>query len=207
MADNKYSIDDFEDGQDYQIEDFQDTDAVGETAPPATSTPSNRNQAATVALLNSNDPVQQMATYQAVNAELVNHGTSPTMQDITEQVTANEQAAMQRTTAQYLADPSISDEWKQNAIHAVNDRNNPMYNPRALLGTKEAVQATPNQTEEAADLRGLWAAGISSAIAAQREQQKTLNAMKQKSNAVADYSAVAEDMLPLVSGAKQAGLE
>ncbi|NHJ29047.1 hypothetical protein HAP90_17215 [Klebsiella quasipneumoniae subsp. similipneumoniae] len=79
MADNKYSIDDFEDGQDYQIEDFQDTDAVGETAPPATSTPSNRNQAATVALLNSNDPVQQMATYQAVNAELVNHGTSPTM--------------------------------------------------------------------------------------------------------------------------------
>ncbi|PLL15373.1 hypothetical protein CWN50_36320, partial [Klebsiella michiganensis] len=136
MADNKYSIDDFEDGQDYQIEDFQDTDAVGETAPPATSTPSNRNQAATVALLNSNDPVQQMATYQAVNAELVNHGTSPTMQDITEQVTANEQAAMQRTTAQYLADPSISDEWKQNAIHAVNDRNNPMYNPRALLGTK-----------------------------------------------------------------------
>lgn len=207
MADNKYSIDDFEDGQDYQIEDFQDTDAVGETAPPATSTPSNRNQAATVALLNSNDPVQQMATYQAVNAELVNHGTSPTMQDITEQVTANEQAAMQRTTAQYLADPSISDEWKQNAINAVNDRNNPMYNPRALLGTKEAVQATPNQTEEAADLRGLWAAGISSAIAAQREQQKTLNAMKQKSNAVADYSAVAEDMLPLVSGAKQAGLE
>ena len=164
MADNKYSIDDFEDGQDYQIEDFQDTDAVGETAPPATSTPSNRNQAATVALLNSNDPVQQMATYQAVNAELVNHGTSPTMQDITEQVTANEQAAMQRTTAQYLADPSISDEWKQNAIHAVNDRNSPMYNPRALLGTKEAVQATPNQTEEAADLRGLWAAGISSAI-------------------------------------------
>ncbi len=39
MADNKYSIDDFEDGQDYQIEDFQDTDAVGETAPPATSPP------------------------------------------------------------------------------------------------------------------------------------------------------------------------
>ena len=120
MADNNLNIGSFSDDEGYQVEDFQDSDSVGMAPPPATNIPSNRNQAATVALLNSNDPVQQMATYQAVNAELVNRGNSPTMQDITEAVTSNEQAAMQRTTAQYLANPAISDEWKANAIQAVN---------------------------------------------------------------------------------------
>ncbi|WP_447333604.1 hypothetical protein [Klebsiella quasipneumoniae] len=164
MADNNLNIGSFSDDEGYQVEDFQDSDSVGMAPPPATNIPSNRNQAATVALLNSNDPVQQMATYQAVNAELVNHGNSPTMQDITEAVTSNEQAAMQRTTAQYLANPAISDEWKANAIQAVNDRSNAMYNPRTMLATKEATQPVPNSTAESADLRELYAQGVGEAM-------------------------------------------
>ncbi|ENC9792006.1 hypothetical protein ABLG01_005707, partial [Klebsiella pneumoniae] len=207
MADNNLNIGSFSDDEGYQVEDFQDSDSVGMAPPPATNIPSNRNQAATVALLNSNDPVQQMATYQAVNAELVNRGNSPTMQDITEAVTSNEQAAMQRTTAQYLANPAISDEWKANAIQAVNDRSNAMYNPRTMLATKEATQPVPNSTAESADLRELYAQGVGEAMAYQREKQKVYNATKAKESGLANAVDVGESFLPLVAGAKQAGIE
>ncbi|PXL36576.1 hypothetical protein DMS60_18900 [Klebsiella variicola] len=207
MADNNLNIGSFSDDEGYQVEDFQDSDSVGMAPPPATNIPSNRNQAATVALLNSNDPVQQMATYQNVNAELVNHGNSPTMQDITEEITSNEQAAMQRTTAQYLANPAISDEWKANAIQAVNDRSNPMYNPRTMLATKEATQPAPNSTAESADLRELYAQGVGEAMAYQREKQKVYNATKAKESGLANAVDVGESFLPLVAGAKQAGVE
>ncbi|WP_424585928.1 hypothetical protein, partial [Acinetobacter baumannii] len=63
---------------------------------------------------------------------------------------------MQRTTTQYLANPAISDEWKANAIQAVNDRSNAMYNPRTMLASKEATQPVPNSTAESADLRELY---------------------------------------------------
>lgn len=202
------SLDDFTDYTSYGLSDFMDTDDVGELPPPQTNAPSNRNQAATTALLNSNDPQQQVATYQTINNELINHGSSPTMKEVADKYVAAEQDKYRRVTADYLANPEISDEWKVNAISAVNNRDNPIYNTRALLGTKEAAQPVENETTEAADLRGVWAAGIADVMTYQRDQQKALNAMRQKDEASDAPEAVAfgEDIIPLVSGAKNAGM-
>jgi len=202
-----FSLDDFTDTASYSIEDFQDVDAIGETPPPATSLASNRSRATTTALLNSNDPQQQIATYQAINTELVNRGTSPTMKQVTDKYVVEEQNAYRRATADFLANPAVSDEWKAQAIQSINSKDNPLYNPRALLATKEASQPVQGETEEAADLRGVWAAGVGNVLQYQREQQKQFNAMQQKDNesALPDAVGFAEDLLPLVSGAKTAG--
>lgn len=207
QAQQSFSLDDFTEDPSYSIEDFQDTDAVGNIPAPQTSPASNRNQAATTALLNSNDPQQQLATYQNINAELVNDGHSPTMKQVLDAHTADSQNAYRRSTSDFLINPAVSDEWKANAVAAINDKNNPLYNPRAMLATKEASQPVKGETEEAADLRGVWAAGIGSVMQYQRDQQKALNAMRQKDEASAtpDVVAFGEDMLPLVSGAKTAG--
>ncbi|KFC01064.1 hypothetical protein GTGU_03581 [Trabulsiella guamensis ATCC 49490] len=202
-----FSLDDFTDTPSYSINDFQDVDSVGEVLPPDTSLASNRNRATVTALLNSNDPEQQIATYQTINNELINYGNSPTMKKVTEQYTVQAQDEYRRTTADFLANPEVSDEWKAQAIANVNDRNNPLYNPRALLATKEATQPVSGETEEAADLRGVWAASIGEVLNYQREQQKALNTMQQKDtvSAAPDVVAFGEDLIPLVSGAKTAG--
>jgi hypothetical protein len=135
-----------------------------------------------------------MATYQAVNAELVNRGNNPTMQDITEAVTSNEQAAMQRTTAQYLANPAISDEWKANAIQAVNDRSNAMYNPRTMLQL-EATQPVPNSTAESADLRELYAQGVGRLWPISVRSKKVYNATKAEGS-LANAVDVGESFTP-----------
>lgn len=175
-----FSLDDFTDTASYSIEDFQDVDAIGETPPPATSLASNRSRATTTALLNSNDPQQQIATYQAINTELVNQGTSPTMKQVTDKYVVEEQNAYRRATADFLANPAVSDEWKAQAIQNINDKENPLYNPRGLLATKEAsqpVQGRQRKRQIYAEYgRQVW--GMSSSISANNRNSSTLCSRK-----------------------------
>ncbi|MEN4889417.1 hypothetical protein [Erwinia billingiae] len=204
----QYSLDDFNDVSKPMLADFQDNAEFSQPIP-VTSASSNNNIAATTALLNSDDPEQIASTFQNVSSELTNTGRSQTQQDVKGAVAAEERKGYGIATADLLTNPNAADEWKQQALSNFQDENNRLLSSRAMLATRAAAKTVPDESHESADLRGVYAAGIGEVMDYQRQKQKVYNEMQQRqkdSSSASSWVGMAENMVPGVSGAKQARL-
>ena len=186
------------------LTDFQDDSQI---APPVTSASSNQNMAAHAAIL-APHPDQVAGVYNTAKDEYDTLGYSPTVEEVVGNAKGVNAQAYRRASVDFLMDPSVTDEWKQNALTKINDETSELYRVRAMVGTQEASKINPNETEEATSLRGVWAAGINRVLDFQREKQKFYNEMqlRQDANKAATYVGSAEDFIPTVSGYKTSSL-
>lgn len=197
-------LDQFNQSASNTLSDFQDENQV---APPITSASSNQNMAAHAALLSPR--ADQVAdVYNTSKEEFDTLGTSPTLETVVTNAKAENAQAYRATAADFLMNPEVTDEWKQNALGRINDPSSDLYRVRAMVATQEASKVNPDETEEAGNLRGVWAAGINKVLDFQREKQKFYNEMqlRQDANKSAGYVGMAEDLVPTVSGYKTASL-
>lgn len=186
----------------YSIDDLVDPPA---SAAPITSLGSNRNTAAFASMLTPDDS-KKLDVYHQSNDELNQSGVSPTASAAVADAQGASLAGYQASAADLLLKPDASDEWKAQAITRLNDPENPLFSPRAMVTTQAAEKSVPSETNEAADLRGLYAAGVQDVLNYQREKQKVYNEMqlKQDANKAAPWVSAAEDFVPLAYGYKQA---
>jgi len=186
----------------YSVDDFT-TEAAA--AAPVTSIGSNKNLAAHAAML-SPTPDQQVQVFQQSMGELNQEGSSQTADSVIANAQGETLSGYRRAAADLLTDPSSTDEWKISALNAINNPDNTLFNPRAMVATRVAEQPVKGEGNEAADLRGLFAAGITSVLDYQREKQKLYNEMqlREDANKAASYVGAAEDFIPLVQGYKEA---
>ena len=197
-------LDQFNPSASASLTDFQDETQV---APPVTSSSSNQNMAAHAALLSPRAD-QVAGVYNTSKEEYDTLGYSPTAETVVGNAKGVNAQAYRRASVDFLMDPAVTDEWKQNALSKINDEKSELYRVRAMVGTQEAAKINPHESEESASLRGVWAAGINRVLDFQREKQKFYNEMqlRQDANKAATYVGAAEDMVPTVSGYKTASL-
>lgn len=197
-------LDQFNTGATNDLADFQTDDQL---AAPVTNASSNQNIAAHVSMLSSN-PGDTAGTYNTIRDEYDTLGYSPTADEVTKAAKEDNTQAYRRSSADFLTNPAVADEFKANALARINDPNSDLYRLRAMVGTQEAAKPAPNETEEAASMRGVWAAGINTVLEYQREKQKIYNQIQiqQDANKTATYVGMAEDLIPTVSGYKTASL-
>lgn len=197
-------LDQFNTGASNTLEDFQTDDQL---AAPVTNASSNQNIAAHVSMLSSN-PGNTAGTYNTIRDEYDTLGYSPTANEVTGAAREENTQAYRRSSADFLTNPAVADEFKANALARINDPNSDLYRLRAMVGTQEAAKVNPNETQEAASMRGVWAAGINTVLEYQREKQKIYNQIQvqQDANKSATYVGMAENLVPTVSGYKTASL-
>lgn len=197
-------LDQFNTGATNDLADFQTDDQL---AAPVTNASSNQNIAAHVSMLSSN-PGDMAGTYNTIRDEYDTLGYSPTADEVTKAAKEDNTQAYRRSSADFLTNPAVADEFKANALARINDPNSDLYRLRAMVGTQEAAKPAPNETQEAASMRGVWAAGINTVLEYQREKQKIYNQMQLEQDATktATYVGMAEDLVPTVWGYKAASL-
>ena len=197
-------LDQFNTGATNDLADFQTDDQL---AAPVTNASSNQNIAAHVSMLSSN-PGNTAGTYNTIRDEYDTLGYSPTADEVTKAAKEDNTQAYRRSSADFLTNPAVADEFKANALARINDPNSDLYRLRAMVGTQEAAKPAPNETQEAASMRGVWAAGINTVLEYQREKQKIYNQMQLEQDATktATYVGMAEDLVPTVWGYKAASL-
>lgn len=197
-------LDQFNAGATNDLADFQTDDQL---AAPVTNASSNQNIAAHVSMLSSN-PGDTAGTYNTIRDEYDTLGYSPTADEVTKAAKEDNTQAYRRSSVDFLTNPAVADEFKANALARINDPNSDLYRLRAMVGTQEAAKPAPNETQEAASMRGVWAAGINTVLEYQREKQKIYNQIQvqQDANKTATYVGMAEDLVPTVSGYKTASL-
>ena len=197
-------LDQFNTGATNDLADFQTDDQL---AAPVTNASSNQNIAAHVSMLSSN-PGDTAGTYNTIRDEYDTLGYSPTADEVTRAAKEDNTQAYRRSSVDFLTNPAVADEFKANALARINDPNSDLYRLRAMVGTQEAAKPAPNETQEAASMRGVWAAGINTVLEYQREKQKIYNQIQvqQDANKTATYVGMAEDLIPTVSGYKTASL-
>lgn len=186
------------------LDDFQDDTQL---APPVTNASSNQNLASHAAML-SPRPDQMADVFNTSMDEYNTQGSSPTAESVITNAKGENAQAYRRASMDFLLDANVSDEWKRNAIGRINDPNSDLYRVRAMVGTQEASKPVPGETEESADMRGVWASSINRVLDFQREKQKFYNEMqlRQDANKAATYVDIAESFIPLTYGYKQASL-
>lgn len=197
-------LDQFTPGATNDLADFQTDDQL---AAPVTNASSNQNIAAHVSILSQN-PGNTVGVYNTVRDEYDSLGYSPTANEVVDEAKSQNAQAYRRATVDFLTDPSVADEFKANALARINDPNSDLYRMRAMVATQEASKPSPNETQEAASMRGVWATSINTVLDYQREKQKIYNQIQVQQDATkaATYVGMAEDLVPVVSGYKTASL-
>ncbi|QXG07557.1 hypothetical protein [Erwinia phage Pecta] len=196
-------LDDFNTGTPAALEDFQ----TATVEPPVTSAGGNSNVAAHAAML-SPTAESVVPNYQQAKNELDQSGNSDTAAGLVANAKGQNLLGYRRATADFVTDPNTAQEWKNNALAFISDENNKLTSARAMVATKAATQVVPSETEESADLRGVYAATITNALDYQRKKQQFYNEMQQTADKskTGSYVGMAEDLVPLASGIKQARL-
>lgn len=196
-------IDQFDSPQTASVDDFLES----ATKVPVTSAGSNQNQAAHAAMLSA-DPNDIPNAYSQIKDELDTSAQSQTSDAIIANAKGQNLMAYRRAAADLLTDPKSTDEYKLAALNAINSEDSGLFRARAMVATHAAEKPAPDETQEAADLRGVWAAGINNVLNFQREKQKYYNEMqlRQDANKVAPYVSFAEDLIPTVGGYKAASI-
>jgi hypothetical protein len=196
-------IDDFTTQPEVSLDDFQTASAE----PPVTSLASNSNLAAHAAML-SPDQADVVPNYQQSKDEYDQTGSSQTAGALVENSKGENLLGYRRATAEFLTDPSVTDEWKANALNFIADENNKLTSARAMVATRAASQVVPDESEESADLRGVYAATIDKALDYQRSKQQFYNEMQamQDKSSLGKWVGLAEDFVPLGMGLKQSRL-
>lgn len=186
------------------LDDFK---TVDDLAPPVTNVSSNQNMASHAAML-SPRPDQVADVYNQSLDEYNTTGRSDTADTVIANAKGQNTMAYRRASMDFLLDPSVSDEWKKSTLALINNPDSDMYRVRAMVGTQEASKTVPNESDESANLRGVWAAGINQVLNFQREKQKFYNEMqvRQEANQNAAYVGLAENLVPMVSGFKDSML-
>lgn len=197
-------IDDFNEQSNFSVDDF-----ISETATqaPVTSLGSNQNLAAHAALL-APAGVNQAEAYQQSKDELDNTGQSNTADSLIANAKGENLMGYRRAAAELLINPEATEEYKRAALSAINDPTNGLFSARAMVATQTAEKPVKNESLESADLRGVWAAGVTSVLNYQREKQKLYNEMQLRADAnkAAPYVSFAEDFVPLAYGFKQSSI-
>lgn len=185
------------------LDDFQGVSQE----PPVTSAGSNSNLAAHAAML-SPSPESVIPNYQQAKEEFDFSGNSDTAASLVQNAKGESLLGYRRATAEFLTDPSVTEEWKQNALKFISDENNGLTSARAMVATQAASKPVDNESQESADLRGVYAATINRALDYQRSKQQFYNEMQalDNNNTTAKYVGIAEDFIPLTMGAKQSKL-
>lgn len=196
-------LDDFTTQEPASLEDFQTVTAE----PPVTSAGGNTNIAAHAAML-SPDSDSVAPNYAQAKNELDQSGTSDTAAALVQNAKGQNMLGYRRATADFVTNPATAQEWKDNALAFITDENNKLTSARAMVATRAASQVVPDETEESADLRGVYAATITKALDYQRQKQQFYNEMQALSdnNKTAGYVSMGEDLIPGVTGVKQARL-
>jgi hypothetical protein len=186
------------------LDAFQDDTQL---APPVTNASSNQNLASHAAML-SPRPDQMADVFNTAMDEYNTQGSSPTAESVITNAKGENAQAYRRASMDFLLDANVSDEWKRNAIGRINDPNSDLYRVRAMVGTQEASKAVPGESQESADMRGVWASSINKVLDFQREKQKFYNEMqlRQDANKAATYVDIAESFIPVTYGYKQSSL-
>lgn len=182
------------------LDDFNGASAE----PPVTSAGSNSNLAAHAAMLSPN-PEAIVGNYQQAKEEMDFNGASDTAASLIQNAKGESLQGYRKATAEFLADPSVTEEWKRNALNFITDENNGLTSSRAMVATHAASKPVPEESQESADLRGVYAATIQKALSYQRSKQQFYNEMQalDNNNTTAKYIGIAEDFIPLTMGAKQ----
>lgn len=186
------------------LDAFQDDTQL---APPVTNASSNQNLASHAAML-SPRPDQMADVFNTSMDEYNTQGSSPTAESVITNAKGENAQAYRRASMDFLLDANVSDDWKRNAIGRINDPNSDLYRVRAMVGTQEASKAVPGESQESADMRGVWASSINKVLDFQREKQKFYNEMqlRQDANKAATYVDIAESFIPVTYGYKQSSL-
>lgn len=186
------------------LDAFQDDTQL---APPVTNASSNQNLASHAAML-SPRPDQMADVFNTSMDEYNTQGSSPTAETVITNAKGENAQAYRRASMDFLLDANVSDEWKRNAIGRINDPNSDLYRVRAMVGTQEASKSVPGESQESADMRGVWASSINKVLDFQREKQKFYNEMqlRQDANKAAPYVDIAESFIPLTYGYKQSSI-
>lgn len=184
------------------IADFKSSDDL---APPVTNVSSNQNMASHAAML-SPRPDQVANVYNQALDEYNTTGVSETADTVIANAKGQNTLAYQQASMDFLLNPSVSDDWKKATLARINDKDSDLYRVRAMVGTQEATKTIPHESNESSDLRGVWAAGINKVLDFQREKQKFYNEMqvRQEANQSATYVGMAESLVPMASGFKDA---
>lgn len=196
-------LDDFNTQEPASLDDFQTVAAE----PPVTSMGGNTNIAAHAAML-SPDVDSVAPNFTQAKNEMDQSGQSETAAALVQNAKGQNMLGYRRATADFVTDPSTAQEWKDNALAFISDENNKLTSARAMVATRAASQVVPDETEESANLRGVYAATIEKALDYQRQKQQFYNEMQQMANEdkTGSYVSMAEDFIPLVHGVKQARL-
>lgn len=194
-------IDQFNDFSGASIDDFVEESAT----PPITSSGSNKNTAAHAAML-SPDASQAGDAYAQTQAELDTDGTSQTADALLSNARGQNMHDYRQSAVSLLMDPSITDDWKRNAVDAINDPLNPLYNARNMVGTRAAEKTVKNESHESSFIRADLGASIAVTNDYRRKVQQLYNEQQLLSDrsSVPQYLGMAEDLVPMVSGYKEA---
>jgi hypothetical protein len=185
------SLEDFSGQESPTLDDF----GIGKNqVAPVVSKASNLNLA-TYAAAMSGDPEAALNNYRQINAELDFSGQSELSDQLVKEAQQKSQALNTKALVELLADPSVSDEVKQQAANNTLDETNSQYSLRNLLSV-EALSADVKNEEPRAEFHRVDTAGlIQSVNAYKREEQAILNAELSKESpgaikATADFIGI-----------------
>lgn len=194
-------IDQFNDFSGASIDDFVEESAT----PPITSSGSNKNLAAHAAML-SPDPEQSAQAYQQTQAEMDMNGDSQTADALLSNARGQNMHDYRQSAVSLLTDPAMTDEWKRSAVDVINDPNSPMYQARNMVATRSAEKTVKGESHESSFIRADLGASVIATNEYQRKVQQLFNEQQMMSDrsSVPEYVGMAEDLVPLVYGYKEA---
>tara|TARA_Y100001951_G_C11298065_1_gene277595 strand:+ start:44541 stop:49595 length:5055 start_codon:yes stop_codon:yes gene_type:complete len=165
------------------------------SAPEINTTPSNKHLAAQVAAISGGDSVAQ--TYLSISTDLDLSGSSALMQRVQEQAQQEAYQRSQEDVMSVLADPSASDEQRQNVINQYMDANSDRYRLPNIISDKALMEDNGDETYESENARIDLAASVEEVNQSKREIQQILNAEMNKSNPT--IASTIGDMLELMT--------
>lgn len=162
--------------------------------------PSNKNMAAFTALMSQNP----LENYQRIQVELRESGQSLTQIEIEEQAKARAKIENQKLLATVLADPTLSDEQKSEAINKTFDNSSELYEPKIMMATDSLAADSGYETIENEVVRFDMASKLQKVNDYQKKVQYLLNEEIAKSDTnLASLSIdFVELLLPLTEQAR-----
>lgn len=154
---------------------------VEETTTPISNKASNVNLAAHAAMFSTN-PNEVVDNYDAVVGQMGEEGKSSVSDNLISQAQQVEHEKSKDVLPTLLADNTISDKAKYDAIKNVYDANSALYHPANILASESLTQAIPSEPVEAENTRLSLSEIVNYSNSQRRAKQNILNGEMAKNN-------------------------
>lgn len=148
---------------------------------PVSNQASNINLAAHAAMFSPN-PEDVVDNYQAIVGQMGEDGKSSVANNLISSAQVAEQEKVKTVLPTLLADNTISDNEKLNALSNAFDQDSPIYHPANILASESLIAEVPHESKEAEDARFSSAEMINETNQTKRAQQSLLNEEMAKNN-------------------------